>query len=158
MRSLLFNIFLALIWVTLTGEFTRPNLTFGLIVGYFLLFLFRNTLLPQSSYFFKVWQLAYFIIYFLWALTIANLRVALEVLTPGNRMRPGIIAVPLDLESPLQITLLANLITLTPGTLSLDICDKRETLYVHTMYVDDPDKFRASIKNGFEKRVRELFQ
>lgn len=158
MRPLLFNIFLGFIWVTLTGEFTRPNLTFGLIVGYILLFIFRNTLLPQSSYFSKVGELAYFVLYFLWALSIANLRVAFEVLTPGNRMRPGIVAIPLDLKSPLQITLLANLITLTPGTLSLDICDNQETLYVHSMYVDDPDKFRASIKNGFEKRVQELFR
>jgi multicomponent Na+:H+ antiporter subunit E len=142
----------------LTGEFTSSNLTFGLLVGYFLLFIFRNTLLPQSSYFFKVWQFAYFIIYFLWALSVANFRVAFEVLTPGNQMRPGIIAIPLDLKSPLQITLLANLITLTPGTLSLDICDNQETIYVHSMYVDDPDKFRASIKNGFEKRVLELFR
>jgi multicomponent Na+:H+ antiporter subunit E len=158
MRPLLFNIFLAFIWVTLTGEFTRSSLSFGLVVGYLLLFIFRNTLLPQSSYFSKVWQLAYFILYFLWALSIANFRVALEVLTPGNRMRPGIIAIPLDLKSPLQITILANLITLTPGTLSLDICDNQETIYVHSMYVDDPDKFRLSIKNGFEKRVLELFR
>jgi multicomponent Na+:H+ antiporter subunit E len=73
-------------------------------------------------------------------------------------MRPAIVAVPLDLTSDFQITLLANLITLTPGTLSLDISDDKKILYVHGMYVDDVDEFRRSIKQGFEKRVQELFE
>ena len=87
----------------------------------------------------------------------ANLRVAWEVLTPKHHMRPAIIAIPLDAESDLQITILANFITLTPGTLSLDVSPDRKTLYVHAMYVDDVDAFRREIKEKLEQRVIEVF-
>jgi len=89
---------------------------------------------------------------------LANLRVAHDVLTPRHHMTPGIVAVPLELESDLQITLLANLITLTPGTLSLHVSDDRRTLYVHAMYIRDPAELVREIKEGFEKRVMEVFQ
>jgi multicomponent Na+:H+ antiporter subunit E len=72
-------------------------------------------------------------------------------------MRPAIVAIPLDLRGDLEITLLANLITLTPGTLSLDVSSDKRVLYVHSMYVTDIAAFRSEIKNGFEKRVKELF-
>jgi multicomponent Na+:H+ antiporter subunit E len=158
MRTLLLNVFLGLTWLGLTGEFTSGNFAVGLIFGYFLLFVFRNTLLrPSASYFGKVRQVLYFFLYFAWELIIANLRVAYEVLTPGFQMRPAIVAIPLDVKSDLEITILANLITLTPGTLSLDVSTDNKTLYVHTMFVDDVDEFRASIKQGFEKRVQALF-
>jgi multicomponent Na+:H+ antiporter subunit E len=68
-------------------------------------------------------------------------------------MKPGIVEVPLEAKTSLEITLLANLISLTPGTLSLDVSDDRKVLYVHAMYIDDKASFVKSIKNGFEKRL-----
>ena len=68
------------------------------------------------------------------------------------------VAIPLDAETDAEITLLANLITLTPGTLSLDVSDDRRVLYIHAMYVDDVEELRRSIKDGFEKRVMELLR
>jgi multicomponent Na+:H+ antiporter subunit E len=59
----------------------------------------------------------------------------------------------LEAKTSLEITLLANLISLTPGTLSLDVSDDRKVLYVHAMYIDDKASFVNSIKNGFEKRL-----
>jgi multicomponent Na+:H+ antiporter subunit E len=80
------------------------------------------------------------------------------VITPGHQSRPGIIAVPLDIEEPVQITVLANLISLTPGSLSLDVSPDGTTLYVHEMFLDDPDETRRRIKEGFERLVREAMQ
>jgi multicomponent Na+:H+ antiporter subunit E len=68
-------------------------------------------------------------------------------------MRPGVIAIPLDAQTDIEITVLANLISLTPGTLSLDVSADRQTLYIHTMYLDDPEAARRGIKRGFERRV-----
>jgi multicomponent Na+:H+ antiporter subunit E len=158
MRTLTLNIFLALIWIFLTGEFTSANLAVGAVLGYVLLLVFRRAFNPQTSYFGKVWQVAYFFTYFFWQLLLANLRVAWEVITPKIYATPGIVAIPLDLNSDIEITILANLITLTPGTLTLDISSDKRTLYVHSMYVDDAESFRQSIKQGFETRVRELFK
>jgi len=157
MRYLLLNLFLGMIWVSLTGEFTRWNFIIGLALGFVIMLIFRETFSQSGSYFRKFWQFVYFVLFFIWELILANLRVAWEVLTPDLHMHPAIIGIPLDLKSELEITILANLITLTPGTLSLDVSDDNKTLYVHAMYVDDPDAFRRSIKEGFEQRVKDLF-
>jgi multicomponent Na+:H+ antiporter subunit E len=68
-------------------------------------------------------------------------------------MTPGIVSVPLDVTTDLEITILANVISLTPGTLSLDVSDDRKVLYVHSMYIKDREDFIRSIKNGFEKKL-----
>jgi multicomponent Na+:H+ antiporter subunit E len=86
----------------------------------------------------------------------ANLRVTIDVLTPTHRMQPVIVAFPLDAKTDFEITLLANLITLTPGTLSLDVSEDKKVLYIHSMYVSDPDKFREQLKNGFERKLLEI--
>jgi multicomponent Na+:H+ antiporter subunit E len=150
------NIVLAGVWAALAGQFSPQNLLAGFVLGYLMLWLSRRALGP-TNYFTKVPQFISFLFFFLYELVRANLRVAREVLTPRNTMRPGIVAVPLDLTSNLQITVLANLITLTPGTLSLDVSDDRQVIYVHAMFIDEPDQFRRDIKRGFERRVRELF-
>jgi multicomponent Na+:H+ antiporter subunit E len=94
-----------------------------------------------------------FIFYFLYAVIVANLQVAYEVMTPNLYVKPGIIKIPLDVETNTEISILANLITLTPGTLSIDVSDDKKVLYVHSMYVTDRDKFVHDIKNGFERRI-----
>jgi multicomponent Na+:H+ antiporter subunit E len=94
--------------------------------------------------------------YFLYELVKANLEVAYDVATPKFYMKPGIIGVPLDAKTDLEITLLANMITLTPGTLSLDVSEDRKILYVHAMYITDRESFIRSIKDGFEKRLLEI--
>jgi multicomponent Na+:H+ antiporter subunit E len=72
-------------------------------------------------------------------------------------MKPGIVKMPLELENDFQITLLANLLTLTPGTLTLDISDDKKYIFIHGMYIEDRDDFVSVIKNGFEKRIKEIF-
>jgi len=64
--------------------------------------------------------------------------------------------VPLTIKSDLGITFLANMISLTPGTLSLDVSNDKKVLYVHSMYITDRDEFINGIKNGFEKRILEI--
>lgn len=83
----------------------------------------------------------------------SSLRVAWDVVTPRARRRPGIVMVPLDLKTDQQITFLALLVTLTPGTLSLDVSTDRRSLYVHSMFASDPDRVRHTVKRGFERRI-----
>lgn len=154
---LLLNVLLALSWMALTGQFTFSNFVAGFGLSYLMLWLGQRVV-GSSSYFLKVRQVIWFITFFIWELVLANLRVAYDIITPGYFMRPGIVAIPLDIESDAEITLLANLITLTPGTLSLDVSTDRRTLYVHAIYIRDIDQFRRNIKNGFERRVQEVFE
>jgi multicomponent Na+:H+ antiporter subunit E len=154
---LLLNVLLALAWVALTGQLTPINFVFGFIVGYLLLWLGRRVA-GESDYFRKVWLIFNFAGYFAWQLVLANLRVTAEILTPRHNMRPAVVAVPLDVTNPVAITLLANLITLTPGTLSLDVPPGENTLYVHALHVQDVDSFRLEIKTGFEQYIKEIFE
>jgi multicomponent Na+:H+ antiporter subunit E len=97
-------------------------------------------------------------LFFIWELILANLRVAHDGRTPRHYMRPGVLAVPLDAQTDLEITMLSNLITLTPGTLSLDISVDRRVLYLHAMYIDDVEEVRKKIKYGYERRILEVLR
>lgn len=99
-----------------------------------------------------------FMLFFLYELLKANIQVAYDVITPKFYMKPGIVKIPLDAKTDLEITLLANLITLTPGTLALDVSDDKQVLYVHAMYINDKDEFIRGIKKGFEKKLLEILR
>jgi len=91
-------------------------------------------------------RLVRFAVFFLWALFVANLRVAFEALTPGFRMRVGIVAVPTRTATTFEAVLLANAISLTPGTLTLELDEDTRTLYVHALYVDSRASFLAQVE------------
>lgn len=157
MNYFLLNILLALAWAALVGNFAPVTLLAGYLFGYLALWMMQF-ILPESHYFGKVWQIIRFALYFLWELLKSNLLMAYYVVAPLSKMKPGIIAVPLDITTDAQITLLANMITLTPGTLSVDVSTDRTVIYVHSVYVTNPDQFRNDIKNGFEKAILEVTQ
>ena len=123
-----------------------------------MILLFTRRIIGVPHYGQRMARVGGLLLFFLWELLKANLRVAYEVLTPGFRFRPGVIMIPLDARSDAEITLLANLISLTPGTLSLDVSADRRVLYVHAMFIDDPERVKRQIKQGFERRVIEVLR
>lgn len=157
MTIFMLNTLLALAWIALTGTFTPVNFAIGFALGFGLLW-FTQRLTVPSNYFRKVPQVIGFALFFLGELVKANLRMMIVVFSPRLSIRPAVVAIPLDVRSNAEITLLANLITLTPGTLYLDVSQDRCVMYVHTMHVDDLDTFRRSIKEGFERRVMEVLR
>jgi multicomponent Na+:H+ antiporter subunit E len=156
MTLLLLNTLFALAWLALTGTFTPVNFVIGFVVSFSLLWLTQRLMQP-SNYFRKVPQVLGFALFFSVELVRANLRMARVVLSPRPAVRPAVVAIPLDARSDTEVTLLANLIALTPGTLYLDVSRDRCIIYVHTMFVDDIELFRYRIKRGFERRIMELF-
>ncbi len=151
------NILLTIIWVALTGDKEVSNFIFGFLLTYSILYLISGKK-TRKGYFLRVPNIIIFIGYFIIELIKANLQVAYDVITPKNYMKPGIVGVPLDAKTDLEITLLANIITLTPGTLSLDVSTDKKTLYVHSMYIDDPEDFIIDIKMGFERRLLRILR
>ncbi|MEO1192656.1 MAG: Na+/H+ antiporter subunit E [Pseudomonadota bacterium] len=148
---------LALGWSALMGNFTLSSLTVGFILGYFALLLARP-LFGETTYFERIWYILRLAFLFVYELIVSSLQVVWDVVTPTHLSRPGIIAMPLAAKGEGEILLVANLISLTPGTLSLDVSDDQETLYVHGMFVDDPDALRAELKNGMERWVMEALE
>ena len=95
--------------------------------------------------------------FFAWELLLANFRVAADVLR-GHRIEPAVVAVPLDITSDGEILLLSMLINITPGSVTIDLAKDRRTLYVHVMHMKSADETRREIKDGFERRVKLLFE
>lgn len=155
MSLALLNLVLALGWCAVIGEFTLANLAIGFALAYVALWLVRPLYGP-TRYFQRFWLLLRLIAFFLFELVRSSLRVAWDVVTPPVYSRPGVVAVPLDAESDIEITVLANLVSLTPGTLSLEVSEDRRVLYVHAMFAEDRDAVSRSIKEGIERRLLEV--
>mgnify|MGYP006421630531 FL=1 len=135
------------------GAFTLANFAVGFALGYLVLRLLRP-LLGEASYDRRLWYKVALVGFFLKELVSSSVRVATEVITPGYRMRAGILAVPLSVRSDLGITLFANLISLTPGTISLDVSEDREYLYIHAMYIDQGEEEDIlHLKRTLEQRI-----
>ena len=159
MSGFLWNILLALAWMGMTEDYSPQSLTVGFVLGFLVLF-FARRIIGAPNYLIKVRHAIGLFLFTLWELIIANLRVAHDVMTPRYFMCPGVIAIPLNARTDVEITLLANLSTLTPGTLSLDVSTDRSVLYIHVMYIDndDIDAVRRKIKEGFERRILEVLR
>lgn len=93
-----------------------------------------------------------------WDIVVANLQVALLILGPQDTLRPRFVWVPIELKRPKSITLLAGIITMTPGTVSAELSDDHTHLLVHALDVEDADALAAQIKARYEAPIRELFE
>jgi multicomponent Na+:H+ antiporter subunit E len=107
---------------------------------------------------FKLYYFVIFVLFIIWEIITANFKVARDVLRPKLQIVPGVIAVPLELDTDLEITIIANLISLTPGTLSLDVSEDKKFLFVHTMYADDIEHQRKVLKHDIEEKVLRLIR
>ncbi|EWH02169.1 Na+/H+ antiporter subunit E [Halomonas sp. BC04] len=157
MTGAIWNLLLALAWVILSGDFSGPNLVVGLVFGYITLVLIEPQVPALKGYPSRIPRILRFIGFFIKELVQANLRVGFDILTPPWHMKPGVIAMPLEARTELEITMVANLISLTPGTLSLDVSDDRKVLYIHAMFLDDEEELRRNLKE-MECRALELFR
>ncbi len=156
MKAFLLNILLAAAWVLLSGRFSLEAFMAGYLIGFLVLRLAEGR--RRSGYTRRMTAAAGFLAYVAWQILLANLRLIGFLFSPNHRMRPGIVRVPLDLRSPAAITLLANVITLTPGTLSLEVTNDARFIFIHAIDVPSPDALRREVKEGFERRVAEVME
>jgi multicomponent Na+:H+ antiporter subunit E len=155
---LLGSILLSLAWAALQGEITLGNLVVGYALGYGIIALLaRGGVMPATLAGRTVHAVA-LAGFFVRELLVANLRVAADVLWRADRIRPAVVAIPLDVTTDREILLLSMLINITPGSVTIDLSDDRRTLYVHVMHMNSAEESRRDIKDGFERRVKLLFE
>lgn len=161
MRYLALFILSLIFWFLLTWKFTAPNFIVGSAVALicsmiFTKYYFKNIykFLQPKRYF---WFLIYLFI-FIWECIKANLDVAYRVLHPAMPIRPGIVKVKTTLKSDFAKTLLANSITMTPGTITVDIIG--EDMYIHWIYIrsEDPEVYTSMITGAFEKYIKRIVE
>lgn len=154
---LLGSLLLALAWAALQGEITLANLVVGYLVSYSILALLGRGGVTPSTLVSRTVHALSLAAFFSWELLLANFRVAADVLR-GNRMEPAVVGIPLEITTDGEILLLSMLINITPGSVTIDLSDDRSTLYVHVMHMTSADETRREIKDGFERRVKLLFE
>lgn len=159
MSVFLLNLLLAVAWAALIGQFTLGGLAVGFALGFVALWVIRPLFDDHGGgYFSKVYRWAKLLVLFHYELIVSSVSVAWDVLTPRHRARPGIITIPLKAKGEAEVLLVTNLISLTPGTLSLDVTEDCNTLVVHAMFADDSAQIAAQIENGMERWVREALE
>lgn len=153
--QILLNVIVAIVWMFLVNDYSTSSCIVGYIIGLLIIFTLRR-FFPRRLYLYNVIAVIKLVFIFLKELVLSNLSVFKVVVSPKLNMRPGIFALETELEKDWEITLLANLITLTPGTLVVDVSDDNKTLYIHAMDIDDVEQVRQDIKKSFEKAIQEV--
>jgi multicomponent Na+:H+ antiporter subunit E len=154
MSWFLAHIALSILWAALLGSYDFLSLLSGFFIG---LGLFALTLRePTALYRQRVFGILRFALFYLGEIMKSNLRIALDVARPRPKIKPGIVAVGVEELSERATVLVANLITMTPGTLSLDISDDGRWIYVHCLYLQDPEAARKSMEKDFVQAVAAL--
>lgn len=153
--QIVLNVFLALMWMFIKVSYDGSSFIKGYIFGLIIIFVFRR-FFNSKFYLVRVYAVIKLILLFLKELVLSNIAVLKVVLKPKLDMRPGIFAYETVLKKDWEITLLSNLITLTPGTLVIDVSDDNKTIYIHAMDIADVDEAIDSIKNSFEKAILEV--
>lgn len=149
------NIVLAAAWMLINGRFSAWDFIVGFVVGFLCLSLTQATR-GRLSYGRKILAAIHLVAYFLMEVTITSIRVVWDVLTPTHLSEPDIIHFPLDVKSDLEIMILGNMVSMTPGSLTLDVSDDKQYLIIHAMFASDKDEVIAELKNGLERRLLEV--
>ncbi|WP_416729038.1 Na+/H+ antiporter subunit E [Fictibacillus sp. JL2B1089] len=153
--QLILNLLIGVIWMFLSESYSFASFIVGFVIGAALLYLL-NRFIPDSYYFKHVRAILYLVFLFIRELLLANIEVLKWVYKPKLNFQPGILALPIDVKKNWEITLLANLITLTPGTLSVDVSRDQRYIYIHALDLPDVNETIVSIKESFEKAIREV--
>lgn len=151
------SVILLVSWLLLSRSVSPATVLAGALLAFIIPF-FTRRYWPERPRVRRAGTLLAFIPVFLWDVLVANVRVAWLIVNVTRTIRPRWLVIPLELEDPHAITMLANVITLTPGTLSAEVGPDRETLLVHGLDVEDEEEAIAFIKRRYEAPIRKIFE
>lgn len=154
MKYLLIHIVIWSCWMIFTQHYSGLNWVTGFIIGYAVVAAYC-IISKKSIYHIRLIRAARLLLFFHYELITSSIRVLWDIITPTEKSNPGFLAMPLDAKTDVEIFFTANLISLTPGTLSMDISEDRSTLYIHAMFIDATTI--ASLKY-FESKVLGVFR
>ncbi|GAF63733.1 multi subunit monovarent cation/proton antiporter MrpE subunit [Bacillus sp. TS-2] len=156
---MLFQIFMTVVitvtWVLFQNSLTLIDIVIGYLISVGVVYFFIS-LKGERFYLGRAWATVIFILVFFRELISANLHVAKIVLSPKIKISPGIIAIPTKLKTETEKTLLAAVLTLTPGSLSMEFSSEGDTLFVHFLEAENREKQIRFILETFEKRILEV--
>ncbi|WP_010289533.1 Na+/H+ antiporter subunit E [Kurthia massiliensis] len=153
--QILLNVVLAVSWMLLSNNLSAQGFVIGYLLGLVMLYVMRH-MFKSRFYLWRIWAVIKLFGLFLSELWKANIDVVKHALKPKIDMQPAFFAYPTTLTADWEITLLSNLITLTPGTVVVHVADDSQTLYVHALDITDVDEAIESIQQSFERAILEV--
>lgn len=158
-----YALILGLVWSFVSGDISILNFVIGSVLGLVIIRSLEKLYRPDKDIPFRsitehVPKFAVYFVILLIEITKASVQIARIILSPGMDIRPGIIAVPIRTTKDASITAIANTISLTPGTLTVDVSEDLTKLYVHAIDASEPEALRHSIRDKLEKYVLEAFE
>ena len=151
------SLLLFVIWLLVNNTIAPGHLLLATFLAIVIPLMTAGMQTPQPKFRRPLLTVKY-ILMVLWDIIVANLEVALLVLGPSKKLVPAFIAVPLDIQHEFPITILASTVSLTPGTVSAEISEDRQWLYVHVLHLSNKDQLIASIKQRYEQPLKEIFE
>lgn len=145
------------LWIVLAPAFSLGQMLLGTLLGW-LIPLLTNAFWPERPRLVRPFKASVLFVHVLGDIVVANWQVARLVLGPTARLRPTFVTVPLALDDVFVATVLGSIVSLTPGTVSIDIDCERWLLYVHALDVENEAALIATIKSRYEAPLKEIFQ
>jgi multicomponent K+:H+ antiporter subunit E len=153
----LLSLLLVTLWLLLVNDLSFGHLLLGALLGWGVP-LYTARFWPEKVHIYRPVALLRFLLVVLYDIVVANIAVARLVLGPVRDIRPAFIEMPLELHSEVGISLLANTISLTPGTVSTYVSRDRRTLVIHSLHTHDRDEIIATIRQRYETPLKEIFE
>lgn len=153
----LLSAILLVLWLLLVNDLSVGHLLLGALLGW-LVPLYTARFWPEQVRVRRPLVLLRFILVVLYDIVVANVTVARLILGPAERMQPAFLVMPLALRSELAISLLANTISLTPGTVSTFLSADRRCLIIHSLHTTAPEELLATIRQRYEQPLKEVLE
>lgn len=153
--QIILNLIIAFVWMFLNNAWNGVGFITGYLLGLLLIGGMRR-FFPQRLYVVRVWAIIKLLILLLKELVRASIEVIRQIIKPKLDIRPGIFTYRTELSSDWEVTLLCLLISLTPGSLPLEISGNQRKLFIHALDIKDEQQLRDDIKNTFEKAIMEV--
>lgn len=144
------------VWLLLNNSLAPGHILLGSILALLIPWLTTPLQKPQAALRRPLLAIRYLLVLIVDIIK-SNIEVAIQVLGPLQKLSPGFIAIPLDMTAELPITLLASSISLTPGTVSVEVSEDKHWLYVHVLSLSDESKTIETIKRRYERPLKEIF-
>lgn len=149
--------FLLLIWLLLVNSVSPGQFFLGVVLA-IVIPVFTNAFWTDRPNAVRLLPLLRYTAVVLFDIVVANIQVAMLILGPSKRLQPAFIHYPLELEGEFAVTVLASTISLTPGTVTADVIDEGRGLLIHALDVDDEAVLIATIRERYERPLKEIFQ
>ena len=150
------SLLLFVVWLLLNNSISAGHTVLAIFFAVTIPLLV-NSMRDEHPKILKPWLAIRYVLMVLKDILVANVEVALLIIGPIKKLKPGFVAIPINIDSDLGITILASTVSLTPGTVSAEVSKDKAWLYVHSLHLDDEAELIKSVKLRYEKPIKEIF-